>query len=83
MTSEPLMWVLVQMPPGVGRLLGDGAGFGDAVGVGKIAVGDGLDMTAGVLMAVAVGTPGDGAREPVGLPHPERLTSAARNTALM
>jgi hypothetical protein len=42
------------------------------------AVGDGLDSPVGVLMAL-----GDGAIDPVAVPHPERIKSAARNTALM
>jgi hypothetical protein len=82
-TPEPLTWALVQTEPAAGRLVGVGVGFGEAVGVATIPVGDGLDTPAGVLVAVALGSPGDGTIDPVALPHPERIKSAARNTALM
>jgi len=76
-TSEPFTWILVQPAGGVGLLVGDGVGACDVAGVAN-AVGDGLDSPVGVLMAL-----GDGAIDPVAVPHPERIKSAARNTALM
>lgn len=83
MTSEPLTWILVQPAGGVGLLVGDGVGGFEVVGVGvvagvPIAIGDGLDTPVEALMPLGVG-----AIAPEGtLPHPERIRSAARSTAL-
>jgi hypothetical protein len=78
------MWALVQTEAAPGRLVGDAAGAGDAAGVAVIRVGEGLDAAPGVLAAVAIDSRGDGAIDPVALPHPESIKSAAaRNTAFM
>lgn len=82
-TPEPLMWAAVQTEAAPGRLVEDAAGAGDAAGVVAIRVGEGLDAAPGVLAAVAIDSRGDGVIDPVALPHPESIKSAARNTALM
>jgi len=65
-------------------LVGDGVGAFEVGGGVRSVDGDGLgspeglDSSVGVLMAL-----GDGATDAVGtLPHPERITSAARKTGL-
>ncbi|HXC79067.1 MAG TPA: hypothetical protein VNU19_18700 [Candidatus Acidoferrum sp.] len=77
------MWAFVQTEAAAGLLDGDGVGIGDGDGAATVAVGDGREMATGVLVAVALGSPGDGAIEPVGPPHPERIKRVARTTALM